>query len=245
MELKNYNEIIADEDISSCVIKFWKYDNTQGEDKQILILPDGNFELIIKIWNNGCLIEVFGLTTKQLSLVSPEKTLVLGITFKPIASEYILKQYLSDILNSKRILDNNFWGINSVPFGDFENWVNQISEKIRNELKTCKNLDLRKFKTFDLLNKTKGTIPIQTLSEEVFWSSRQLNRYFKNRFGLSLKLYSNVLRSHAMFKQIIEGDLSPNDSFYDQSHFIKEIKKHSGFSPTKLKKNDRFIQFNV
>ena len=84
---------------------------------------------------------------------------------------------------------------------------------------------------------------VKELSEKVYWSSRQINRYFNQQFGVSLKAYCKILRFGASFKNISEGKLFPEQNFTDQNHFIKEIKKYAGVTPKALSKNkdDRFI----
>ena len=69
------------------------------------------------------------------------------------------------------------------------------------------------------------------------WSSRQINRYFNQQFGISLKVYCNILRFGASFKHISEGKLFPEQNLTDQNHFIKEIKKYAGVKPKVLSKN--------
>lgn len=77
----------------------------------------------------------------------------------------------------------------------------------------------------------------------MFWSSRQINRYFNQQFGISLKTYCNILRFGSSFKPISEGILFPEQNFTDQNHFIKEIKKYSGVTPKELSRNkdNRFM----
>jgi AraC-like DNA-binding protein len=84
---------------------------------------------------------------------------------------------------------------------------------------------------------------VKALSEKAYWSSRQINRYFNQQFGLSLKAYCNILRFRAALQQIREGKLFPEENFADQTHFIKEIKKFSGVAPKELSqnRNGRFI----
>ena len=65
-----------------------------------------------------------------------------------------------------------------------------------------------------------------------------------DRFGISLKSYCNILRCYASFKHIKKGVLYPQQNYFDQSHFIKDLKKHTGNNPTELfeNKNDQFLQ---
>jgi|GEM_PF-3923390 len=67
----------------------------------------------------------------------------------------------------------------------------------------------RNQKLSNLIYTTNGSLTVKAYSEEVFWSSRQINRYFNQTFGLSLKAYCNILRFRASFQQIKEGKLLP------------------------------------
>jgi AraC-like DNA-binding protein len=86
-------------------------------------------------------------------------------------------------------------------------------------------------------------MPVKELADKVFWSSRQINRYFNEQFGISLKAYCNILRFKNSLHHIKDGQLFPDLDFADQAHFIKEVKRFSGVVPKELFKNrnDRFI----
>ncbi|MBS1690133.1 MAG: helix-turn-helix transcriptional regulator, partial [Bacteroidetes bacterium] len=124
---------------------------------------------------------------------------------------------------------------------DFARFVEKATKKIRSLLP--KEIDERKRKLFELIYESKGAITVKELSEKVFWSSRQINRYFNQQFGISPKVYCNILRFRASLEHIAKGRLFPEEHFFDQNHFIKEVKKFSGVVPKELSKNenDRFI----
>jgi AraC-like DNA-binding protein len=243
-----YEEIDTDKSLKDFVKRFWKFSNPTAEKKNYTILPDGYFDLVVEITNNKIdSISIFGLCTKELEVVVPAETIIIGICFKPLAAEYILQQTISDTLNNFKNLSNDFWNINNIQFDNFKMWAEEISNQMLQNFKKVKAFDNRKQNLFNLLFQSNGSLTVDELSKQIFWNSRQINRYFKNKFGLTLKTYCNVLRCFASYTQIREGDLSPNNDFYDQSHFIKEIKKHTGVSPTELhqNKNDRFLQFST
>jgi AraC-like DNA-binding protein len=108
-----------------------------------------------------------------------------------------------------------------------------------------KDIDVRKLQLFRHIFESDGEVTIKDLSEKIFWSERQINRYFKQQLGIPLKSYCNILRFQASLPHIKSGQLYPQLNYTDQSHFIKEIKKLSGVSPKELFKNenDRFLQF--
>ncbi|WP_233509501.1 helix-turn-helix domain-containing protein [Pedobacter chinensis] len=105
------------------------------------------------------------------------------------------------------------------------------------------NIDSRKQKLFDLIYEFNGTQSVSELAEKVFWSSRQINRYFNQQFGISLKAYCNILRFKSSLHHIKNGKLFPELNYSDQAHFIKEVKKMTGVTPKELARNenDRFI----
>ena len=62
-----------------------------------------------------------------------------------------------------------------------------------------------------------------------------------------MKDYLNIMRCNQTYKDISKNRLTPQSNYFDQSHFIKEIKKYTGATPSELKKNknDRFLQLST
>jgi AraC-like DNA-binding protein len=137
----------------------------------------------------------------------------------------------------------DFWDFSTSDIETFELFCLAAHQRVMNSLPVM--VDSRKKKLFDLIFSTKGAIPISHLSDSLCWSSRQINRYFNNHFGISLKTYCNIVRFRASLYHLKEGKLFPEENFSDQPHFIREVKRLAGVSPKVLAKNehDRFIQF--
>lgn len=243
-----YEELETDKSLADFVKRFWKFSNPTADTQHYTILPDGYFDLIIKITANklDC-ISLFGLWTKKIEVVLPANTIVIGICLKPLAAEYILQQNIANTLNNFKTLQSDFWNINNLQFADFKSWTEEVSNEMLKTLKKVSSFDNRKQDLFNLLFTAKGSLTVGELSKQTYWSNRQINRYFKSKFGITLKTYSNILRCASSYTDIREGDLFPKQDFYDQAHFIKEIKKHTGFKPKELhqNKNDRFLQFST
>ena len=77
------------------------------------------------------------------------------------------------------------------------------------------------------------------IAKEFGYNERNLYRVFKTNFGVSPKVLLNILRLHLCLTLILENkmnliDISLSCGFYDQSHFIKEIKRYTGISPLKI-----------
>jgi AraC-like DNA-binding protein len=238
--------IKPDQSLADFVESFWFLQNHSDTNKDIVILPDGRIDLFFsQSATEPFHITLSGLETQPDQAKLATKTIMFAISFKLLATEHIFQNTVSDLLDNATYLPADFWGFNAEDLNNFDLFCEKASRKIQSLLP--KEIDNRKRKLFDLIYSSNGTITVKALSEKVFWSSRQINRYFNQQFGLSLKAYCNILRFRASLQHIKDGKLFPQQDFADQSHFIKEVKKLSGVSPKELKRNrnDRFIQFST
>jgi AraC-like DNA-binding protein len=237
-------KIIPEQDISDYVESFWMLHNQSDEPKEVVILPDGRIDLFLtKSDKIPFCIKLLGLGQSPVQTKIPPKCIIFSISFNPIAVEYILKRNIFSIINQAEQLSDSFWNFSEIDLDSFKEFYAKSSAEIRNRLPT--NIDLRKKRLFDLIYSSKGAMTVTEMAENVFWSSRQINRYFNNQFGISLKAYCSIIRFRSSFHQLKQGKLFPEENFSDQPHFIREVKKLSGFSPKKLggDQNDRFVQF--
>jgi AraC-like DNA-binding protein len=222
------------------------FHNPSDEAREVVIMPDGRIDLFF--WQTASepfRIILTGLETVPEQRMIPPQTLAFVISFKPLAVDYILHTSIAGLLNSAKDLVHDFWNFNVGDLKDFDAFCEKASQKIRELLP--EKIDERKRNLFELIYSSNGEMSVKELSENVYWSSRQINRYFNKQFGLSLKAYCNILRFRASLKNIAQGKLFPELNFADQTHFIKEIKKFSGVAPKELSKNqnDRFVLLSV
>ncbi|WP_214226359.1 AraC family transcriptional regulator [Pedobacter sp. B4-66] len=228
--------------LSDFVESFWMITNHSEIAYEIVILPDGRFDIIFSYsLADPYHVTMIGLGTEPQKAVIPPKLVMLAVSFKLLAIEYLLDVKVSSLLNGAQPLPAEFWGIAKNDLDNFESFCSKVSERMCELIKP--NIDSRKQKLFELIYSSKGSLPVKVLSEKVFWSSRQINRYFNQQFGIPLKAYCNILRFRASLSHIKNGKLYPEQNFTDQNHFIKEIKKFSGVVPKELSQNhnDRFI----
>ena len=238
-----YTEIEPKTQIKSIVKSFWYFENNSNKVVEYSILPDGSFDLLL--FSNGITL-LTGIWNKKVEISLPKNIKISAIRFKPLAVEYLLqfsiKEYLNTSLQNPKI---DF--LEKTDMTDFNTFVEVKTLKFASILETKKGIDPRKEKVFDLLFKTKGSIKISELSEKSFWSSRQINRYFNSNFGISAKQYANILKVFSTYKDIANGILYPQIEYFDQSHYIKEVKKFTGTNPKELmnNKNDQFLQLST
>jgi len=242
----NIQSALPDESISHFVHSFWMLENETGKDIPSTILPNGMVDMTL-MKTNPWHWEMFirGIDTETSQVVLEKGTKIFTIGLKLLAVEYLLGDSIKDVLNAGRNFTNDSWQFEESDMSSLGNFCNTATQKIKSI--STENMDSRKKKLFELIYASNGSMHVAALSEQVFWSSRQINRYFNQQFGISLKAYCNILRLGSSFKHISEGKLFPEQNFTDQNHFIKEIKKYAGVTPKELSKNKdgRFIDITA
>jgi AraC-like DNA-binding protein len=229
-------------ELNEFVESFWMLANHTDKEHQIVLLPDGRVDIIFSLSDKGVFQATLkGLDTEPEQTAIPANTLFFAISFKLLAIEYLVEEKVHSLLNEGINLPANFWGITRNDLTDFNSFCEKVSTKMISMIKP--GIDNRKRQLFDLIYASNGTLTVKELSEKVFWSSRQINRYFNQTFGIALKAYCNIFRFKSSLYHIKKGRLFPELSFADQTHFIKEVKRMSGVTPKELSRNenDRFI----
>ena len=227
---------------SHFVHSFWFVENNTGKDIPSTVLPNGMVDMMLmKMNSENWEMMVRGIDTMPSQVTIIAGTKMFSIGFKLLAVEYLLGNSIKDALNEAQHISNDFWQFEAVDMNSLENFCNKATQKIKTI--STENIDSRKQQLFELIYSSNGSITVKELSEKVYWSSRQINRYFNEQFGISLKAYCNILRFKTSLYHIKKGKLFPELNFADQTHFIKEVKKFSGVVPKELFKNqnDRFI----
>ncbi|WP_394772748.1 helix-turn-helix domain-containing protein [Flavobacterium sp.] len=132
------------------------------------------------------------------------------------------------ILLQEQLSENNNYGKIEVLNHFFRKIVNEKS--IPNQLLINSSLD------FIIANK--GLFSVKQLVEYTGYTERHLERKFKECIGLNPKKFGNVIRLHYFLKLLKDKSdetnlttISYDAGFSDQSHLIKEFRKHTGISP--------------
>ncbi|HPS13635.1 MAG TPA: AraC family transcriptional regulator [Prolixibacteraceae bacterium] len=234
-------------ELSNFVKCFWM--SGSGETEGIhTVLPDGYFDLIYR-FSGEQLESVFltGTWTKPVDVNYTKHVRFFGIRFKLIASEYIFHESIEKILDTSTELPFDYWNVDREVFGSMESFSATMSPLIASCLPDYSEVDRRKFRLIQILYDQKGDVEVSKLAEQIGWSSRQINRWFNRQFGLSLKTFANILKCHAAYQHIANGEPGAAKAYYDQAHFIKEIKRYTGATPKELHKNKnvRYLQLST
>ena len=90
------------------------------------------------------------------------------------------------------------------------------------------------------VRRSSTSISVGRLSAEIGLSQRQLLRSFQERIGLSPKEYLRVSRfTHSLqylkrYPHISLTEVACQSGYYDQSHFIRDYKEYTGYSPREV-----------
>ena len=94
--------------------------------------------------------------------------------------------------------------------------------------------------TIQQIKATNGNLSINQLEQKLGIGTRQLERLFRTKMGLSAKEMCKMIRLNFAFSSLqLEPDLSLTSlsydaGYYDQSHFNKDFKSLTGLNPSKL-----------
>jgi len=232
--------------LSDFVERFYMVKNHSNSDKEVVLIPDGRIDIFFMTNETkqfNCTL--IGLETQPSTAFFPARCTFWGVSLKLLSVEYILNTSISDILNTAKDLPIDFWDFTYNDFNNFDGFYSKLSNKIKDCIHP--KIDVRKQKLINLIYETYGSLTIKEYAEKTLWTERQINRYFNQFFGLSLKAFCNILRFKASFKHIKHGILYPEQNYSDQAHFIREVKKLTKMTPKELfkNKNDRFVQFST
>lgn len=202
------------------------------------ILPDACIDIVIDFANRIIRFAGFSKETEKLPL--DKRIDFMGVRMKP-GTFYALFD-----IPAHRIMDRETFFHDIEPATDLDKILDLQTSSER--IECLKSYLLQKLHQ-------KSTTPLMRIVDELYddpksqnvaaiarklnCGERQLYRIFKTNFGISPKILLNILRLHLCLTLILEKDMSPVSianlcGFYDQSHFIKEIKRYTGVSPLKI-----------
>ncbi len=219
--------------------------------------PDINNELVIP---DGCIDILFRINTKTKEL----QVLVIGIMDAPteVNFEYdifqtfgirffpgvlypFFKYPLNDFTNKITLLDDVIDDvrrklgeelINASTINEMVSSADKYFSMLLNN--SVYNVTLNN--ALHLIYKSKGNISIKDISNSEVISERQIRRIFNNWIGINPKTFcrivrfQNILKNPMLSQEINWINLSLESGYYDQTHFIKEFKEFSGFTPDKF-----------
>ncbi|MCG8326767.1 MAG: hypothetical protein MI974_03725 [Chitinophagales bacterium] len=243
-EEQTYQQIKPIKKLENLVHSFWMHKNVSDEPEYMTIVPDSYLKIVFVV-QNGKVTRYFmtGLWIRENTFTTPPNAINYGCRLKVLAPEYLLQQEVASILQGFKQLDLSYLNLKYFDLSSFEKIVHQWQMELL-KIKSPKIITGNKLRLSQLLDRARGDATAKEVSEQIFWTNRQINRYLNKYIGVSLKKYLNIQKAYQSYIQIREGRFFPENYYYDRAHFVREIKKHTGKAPSELYElqNDRFIQ---
>ncbi len=213
------------------------------------ILPDGYFDMLVVIKNDRIAdTRITGIWSKSITVRYSEDTEVLGIRFKPLAIGALLRFTVNESLDDSQRIDLKDFGMEkSVLLETLRSFpeaiLSYLNENFTRLLLYDKS-DSRLKKCFALIDASDGTITVDELSKAIGLSARQLHRLVNKMIGIGIKDYAKIVRFKKSLREV-KKDKAGYFHYYDQSHYIREVKQYTGYTPDQLdlNKDDRFLQY--
>lgn len=230
------------------------------------VVPNGYIELIIHLSDFHCELlqgqgfspspdyTLIGLFTKPYDVHFKKHVKVFGIRFKPEGIYHIFGVPASEV-------HENFADIESITGKQFRDFSSKLREAgsvkkmiYLSEHYLTDNAQKSKINLYylnrasEIIRHYKGMISIEELASKVYISTRQLEREFRQKIGISPKSYMRISRLNEVNRKIISGqridltNLAHHCGYSDQAHFIRDFKHFTGESPKVfINQMDKFI----
>ena len=208
----------------------------------ITTIPSGCATLTIEQDNRGVSITLDGPATKPyIELFSgTEGKQLVSIEFKP-AGLYALTG-----ISQNELLDQSIEF--EAVYPKLSRLISEALEKARSIPDLANSLDFLFLKnmygayhpqlnpTLQSIVDSAGNVAVKSLSDDIHYSERQLNRIFKEQVGISAKSFSRLIRINKSFRLLKKpqkslGFVSDVMGFHDLSHFIRDFKSVCGVTP--------------
>ncbi|MDQ0361365.1 helix-turn-helix domain-containing protein [Breznakia pachnodae] len=212
------------------------------------VLPHGSVTLVFFNNATGLHSLLFGPTTqpKVVGDMANKCDIIFIIEFQPAGFFPFSKIKQNDLINE--IYSFSF--IN--PVLDFKmKEIFKKTETAEELLTTMEELLLQNIQynypvqlasAISLITQKSGMITAEEVSSVVGYSNRQLNRFFNEYLGMSMKAFSRIVRINNSFRLLNNSKeslsvITEKLGYYDVSHFVKDFKIVCGIRPDEYRKN--------
>jgi AraC-like DNA-binding protein len=252
-----YREIKPGHLLKAFVKCYYIYEASSAARFDDYVFPSGSAELIFNLGDGNWqiaggggfvttpLVELWGQVTIPLVVRSVGKNTMLGIRFFPHGASVFLKENL-DALNNQ-----------VVDFRDVSKPVKTLYSRLQETADWSERIDLveefllesiavteRKNTKLAVVNDVMEEMKqadffdnIDNVASRYGITSRYLQKLFLQYTGLTPKLYQKIHRFQNSLKRVTQKNASFTDiaydcGYFDQSHFIREFKSFTGFTPS-------------
>jgi AraC-like DNA-binding protein len=256
-----YKEIKPPQYLQHIVRLFFMYEEEEGASSRMptyRIIADGCPGLIFQYSGkstvfcdqNGTPVPrsfLYGQSTAPVNIYSSEPVQIFGAYFQPWVIS-VLFGFGADKLTNSLIdfsLINSVLESRIIEAGSFAQRTGIVSEFIHSNINYNSRPNYLIQEVAEQISQTGGSIDLRHLYSNSYLSERTLVRAFKKQVGITPKHFSKIIRFQSAMNLIRErnvtsfSDMANKCGYSDQSHFIRDFKTFSGFTPTQFSRQYR------
>ena len=208
------------------------------------ILPDACVDIVIDFTDKIAVFAAFSKATEDFEVSG--KIDYVGIRFKPGVFNCLYKISSDKITDTSVHVDKIETEYDFTKILKIKNtyWRLEFLKKYLSEKKK-KFVSTKLMKLLPEVYLSPTNQKIYELFCKMNYSARHLNRVFYREIGVNPKTFLNIVRLHKSLNILKNNpkanlsDLAFESGFFDQAHFIKEIKRYCGISPLQIAKRIR------
>jgi len=240
---KSYKIFANNTELENYCMCIWKMKSKKVLEKTISnnILPDACIDIVIDFTNNTICFAGFSKETEPFEL--NKEIDYMGVRLKP-SIFYLLFDVSSDKIMDNQIsfdtIEKEFDLYKILNLKDISKRIEYLKKYLIQKVKNKQEMPF--IEILEELYKSPKEQNVMDIAAKLGYNERHLYRVFKKNYGISPRVLLNIIRLHLCLTLMLEENIDLVDianicGFYDQSHFIKEIKRYTGISPLKIIEN--------
>lgn len=187
---------------------------------------------------------LFGQTVEPMTLDVNGAFKLICVRLYPFAVRILLgvePKVLKDDCYDLRLVENVDTQYTLEKLDQLEDWddiIEVLADYFNELLKNASvNPDYRIKLAINLILKANGAISIKELRDKLCVTERTLERHFLKEIGVTAKQFAKIIQFSSAMEQMTETDyvnlteIGYDNSFADQSHFIRTFKRYTGKTP--------------
>lgn len=242
----NYKEYLPSVELSNFIDKFWIVSEIENGFSQ-RILPEACTNFVFRLTENEGISNILGVNTIFSQFKPSKNDYYIGVSFQPGILGLLTKEDFSKFQDSHIPMIELFPEFNN-------NYIEQLNEqnsdikKLNFVESSLQKIILPKITETKCLStivanyiKVNHVNTVDNVAKQHHISSRQLQRKFKREVGISMKVFSRIIRFNKAVERIKKNknesllSISFDLGFYDHSHLTNEIIHFSGIQPSQLR----------
>lgn len=233
----------ADPTVGACIEAFWSFTSVG---KPHRVLPDGCMDLLFEL--GTARLRIVGAMTRAEVVCVPQGESVFGVRFRPGRAALFLRSGAHELADQD--VADRLLGDDGARLADAVARASSDAGRVRSasaflarpEVRV-RSVDARITRAVELLQRSRGALPITQVASACRICDRQLERLFRERVGLRPKVFARILRmQHAVGCARLttrQSDVASMAGYADEAHLVREFQSLSGVTlPQLLRERD-------